>query len=169
LRKRGKMDGMKFFMYLFGGIWAAVGGVFLVVACVLAAGMGQEPYRSAFLPLLFFALGGTFAAAGLAVILVQRSLAKRKRRLLESGRRIYAEVAEIYQDTSVSINGSCPWRVSCRYVDEKGTVHIFRSDRLGFDPSGLLTSKLVPVYIEEGRTDRYAVDLAAVLPRVEVH
>lgn len=169
MRRNGRMDGMKFFMYLFGGIWAAVGGVFLVIALAMAIGMKQAPYRTAFLPLLFFAIGGTFAAAGLVIILVQVRMAKRKRRLLESGRRIYAEVAEIYQDTSICVNGNCPWRVSCRYVDEKGTIHIFRSDCLGYDPSGLLMSNRVPVYIDEGRTDRYMVDLAAVLPRVEVH
>lgn len=169
MRRSGRMDGMKFFMYLFGGIWAAVGGIFIVIALVMAIGMKQAPQRAAFLPMLFFAIGGTFAAAGLVIILMQVRIAKRKRRLLESGKRIYAEIAEIYQDTSIYVNGNCPWRVSCRYLDEKGTIHVFRSDCLGYDPSGLLMSNMVPVYIDEERTDRYVVDLTAVLPRVEVH
>ena len=119
--------------------------------------------------LLFTGLGGLFAAIGYTIVLFQIFRARRKKNLLENGRRVYAELAEIYQDTSVSVNGRYLWRVSCRYMDERGTMHIFRSDGLNFDPSGLLTGLQIPVYLEEGRPDHYAVDLDAVLPRIEIH
>ena len=119
--------------------------------------------------LLFTGLGGLFAAIGYTIVLFQIFRARRKKNLLENGRRVYAELGEIYQDTSVSVNGRYLWRVSCRYMDERGTMHIFRSDGLNFDPSGLLTGLQIPVYLEEGRQDHYAVDLDAVLPRIEIH
>ena len=115
------------------------------------------------------ALGGLFAAIGYTILLLQVFRARRKKRLLENGRRVYAQLGEIYQDTSVAVNGRYLWRVSCQYMDERGTMHIFRSDGLNFDPSGLLTGLQIPVYLEEGRPDHYAVDLDAVLPRIEIH
>ena len=129
----------------------------------------SQPAAPVFMNLLFTGLGGLFAAIGYTIVLFQIFRARRKKNLLENGRRVYAELAEIYQDTSVSVNGRYLWRVSCRYMDERGTMHIFRSDGLNFDPSGLLTGLQIPVYLEEGRPDHYAVDLDAVLPRIEIH
>ena len=129
----------------------------------------SQPAAPVFVNLLFTGLGGLFAAIGYTIVLFQIFRARRKKNLLENGRRVYAELEEIYQDTSVSVNGRYLWRVSCRYMDERGTMHIFRSDGLNFDPSGLLTGLQIPVYLEEGRPDHYAVDLDAVLPRIEIH
>ena len=165
-RKR-KMNWMALFMYLFGGIWAAVGTIFLVAGLVGFLNADSQP--AVFMNLLFTGLGGLFAAIGYTIVLFQIFRARRKKNLLENGRRVYAELEEIYQDTSVSVNGRYLWRVSCRYMDERGTMHIFRSDGLNFDPSGLLTGLQIPVYLEEGRPDHYAVDLEAVLPRIEIH
>ena len=167
-RKR-KMNGMALFMYLFGGSWAAVGTIFLVAGLVGFLNADSQPAAPVFMNLLFTGLGGLFAAIGYTIVLFQIFRARRKKNLLENGRRVYAELAEIYQDTSVSVNGRYLWRVSCRYMDERGTMHIFRSDGLNFDPSGLLTGLQIPVYLEEGRPDHYAVDLDAVLPRIEIH
>lgn len=160
---------MALFMYLFGGIWAAVGTIFLVAGLVGFLNADSQPAAPVFMNLLFTGLGGLFAAIGYTIVLFQIFRARRKKNLLENGRRVYAELAEIYQDTSVSVNGRYLWRVSCRYMDERGTMHIFRSDGLNFDPSGLLTGLQIPVYLEEGRPDHYAVDLDAVLPRIEIH
>ena len=167
-RKR-KMNWMALFMYLFGGIWAAVGTIFLVAGLVGFLNADSQPAAPVFMNLLFTGLGGLFAAIGYTIVLFQIFRARRKKNLLENGRRVYAELEEIYQDTSVSVNGRYLWRVSCRYMDERGTMHIFRSDGLNFDPSGLLTGLQIPVYLEEGRPDHYAVDLDAVLPRIEIH
>ena len=167
-RKR-KMNGMALFMYLFGVIWAAVGTIFLVAGLVGFLNADSQPAAPVFVNLLFTGLGGLFAAIGYTIVLFQIFRARRKKNLLENGRRVYAELEEIYQDTSVSVNGRYLWRVSCRYMDERGTMHIFRSDGLNFDPSGLLTGLQIPVYLEEGRPDHYAVDLDAVLPRIEIH
>lgn len=160
---------MALFMYLFGGIWAAVGTIFLVAGLVGFLNADSQPAAPVFMNLLFTGLGGLFAAIGYTIVLFQIFRARRKKNLLENGRRVYAELGEIYQDTSVSVNGRYLWRVSCRYMDERGTMHIFRSDGLNFDPSGLLTGLQIPVYLEEGRPDHYAVDLDAVLPRIEIH
>ena len=167
-RKR-KMNGMALFMYLFGGIWAAVGTIFLVAGLVGFLNADSQPAAPVFMNLLFTGLGGLFAAIGYTIVLFQIFRARRKKNLLENGRRVYAELEEIYQDTSVSVNGRYLWRVSCRYMDERGTMHIFRSDGLNFDPSGLLTGLQITVYLEEDRPDHYAVDLDAVLPRIEIH
>lgn len=167
-RKR-TTDGMTKFMYLFGGIWAAMGMIFLVTGLVGLVMMRSRPWQSGLVFLIFAGLGGVFAAVGFTIVLLQAARVRRRRRLLENGRRVYAELGEIYQDTSVTVNGRCMWRVTCRYMDERGTMHIFRSGGLDFDPSGLLTGPTIPVYLEEGRPDHYAVDLEAVLPRIEVH
>lgn len=162
-------DGITKFMYLFGGIWAAVGTIFLVVGLGGLVASASKPWQSGLVFLIFAGIGGVFAAIGFTIVLWQVRRARRKRRLLENGRRVYAELGEIYQDTSITVNGRCLWRVTCRYMDERGTMHIFRSGGLNFDPSGLLTGMQIPVYMEEGRPDHYAVDLDAVLPKIEVH
>ena len=146
-----------------------MGTIFLVAGLVGFLNADSQPAAPVFMNLLFTGLGGLFAAIGYTIVLFQIFRARRKKNLLENGRRVYAELGEIYQDTSVSVNGRYLWRVSCRYMDERGTMHIFRSDGLNFDPSGLLTGLQIPVYLEEGRPDHYAVDLDAVLPRIEIH
>ena len=59
--RRRKMNGMALFMYLFGGIWAVVGTIFLVTGLVGFLNADSQP---AFLNLMFTGLGGLFAAAG---------------------------------------------------------------------------------------------------------
>lgn len=85
-RKR-KMNGMALFMYLFGGIWAAVGTIFLVAGLVGFLNADSQPAAPVFVNLLFTGLGGLFAAIGYTIVLFQIFRARRKKNLLENGRR----------------------------------------------------------------------------------
>ena len=54
-------------MYLFGGIWAVVGTIFLVTGLVGFLNADSQP---AFLHLMFTGLGGLFAAIGYTLSLI---------------------------------------------------------------------------------------------------
>ena len=87
--------------------------------------------------------------------------ARRTRRLRERGDMVLATFDRVERDSTVSFNNRHPWRVHARWVDPlTGQGHAFRSDMLWADPTGLWEQQAIPVFIERGRPQRYAMDVS---------
>ena len=50
-----------------------------------------------------------------------------------------------------------------------GTVHIFKSRYLYYNPESLLKNNAVRVYVDNNNYKKYYVDIDEVLPKVENH
>ena len=76
---------------------------------------------------------------------------------------------DISQNYNVSVNGRHPFVVSCKYEAVDGTVHIFKSRYLYFNPEPLLKNNVVHVYVDNNSFKKYYVDIDEVLPTIVEH
>lgn len=152
---------------------------FIVGICMLAAYNFSLDERTTGDVFVFFILGIVFSALGVICIILTAVLfgvmlrrTKHMREIVSEGNYIMAEIMSVDSDYSVTINGRYAQRLYCRYTDEAGVIHEFRSRRFFFDPSDLLTELEIPVYFRRGDYEHYYVDIDSFrqsAPQIERH
>ena len=158
-----------------GLIFTTVGAFFGIIGMILGfrgfLSTGVEREILWILPVVFIGIGVVFFALGLIFIIITVRKRQRQKMAVERGQLIYADVSAVGINTSISVNGRSPYYVECHYKDPvTGTLHVFRSRDLYFDPASVLgQGMMIPVYVMPGDFDSYYVDVDAVLPRVEQH
>ena len=115
-------------------------------------------------------MGALFLAFGLAFVWLELRRRKRMKDAYDSGNYVMAKIAGIQTRSNVRVNGRSPYVVECHYTDpDSGKVQICYSRYLYFNPSDLLTSDEVPVYIDRYDGKTVFVDIDSVLPEFEIH
>lgn len=160
---------------LCGLIFTLTGSIAVATALLMEANMdvviehGQGDVET--LPLIFGLTGGIALALGIVLLVLCRRASRTKRQLLERGESILAEITDFPLDYSIMVNGWPTYRVECSYRDPRtGTVHVFQSDNLRFDPSRYVTQRTVRVYVDKSTGfDNYYVDVDAILPDIRRH
>lgn len=110
------------------------------------------------------ALGTIFAILGVRLVITAtiRS-ARRKARLLRTGRSIEAEFLHVFVNDSLEINGKPPFRVAVQVSDQTtGKLRKFDSPPIWVDPTALLDGRKVTALIDFTGED-YLVDLSDVV------
>lgn len=118
---------------------------------------------------IFCGLGAVFFAVGVLCLCLEIRKRVRNNRMIRSGQYITAEISEITKNYAVRVNRRHPYVVICRYQDMYGSIHMFRSRNLYFDPSPLLRNQMVRVYVQGEDFKHYYVDIDEVLPEVIRH
>lgn len=149
---------------ILGRIYAVLGGV------VLLAGMLIGTLVQHLSGAILMMVGAPFLVIGLVLLLVDFFLEKRRKRLVETGRFIWAEIVECGCNNHVSYhNGVHPYRLAACYTAPDGVRHLFRSQDL--QPyAGLkdLMGKNVKVYHDENFR-HYYVDVQPLLENYVIH
>lgn len=144
---------MKRFLFVFGAVYAVVGGGLLLGAAVCTArGVGFP------LGMILAILGAVFFVIGVCFLAVLYFKRRKREALLFSGEAVQAQVVQVEQNPGVQVNGRCPYRVVCRYT-EGGVDYLCRSENLDNPPD--LLSDTVTVYRDPRNYHRYFVDVAA--------
>lgn len=114
-----------------------------------------------FLTCMFTGMGILFTIIGAVPIILAVKGSARKKRLLQSGRKIWATVEDIAQNTSYRVNGRHPYVVYCTYRDEGlDTVYRFKSDNIWTNPHlAMRIGDTVPVYVDGKNFQFYHVDV----------
>jgi hypothetical protein len=116
--------------------------------------------------LIIFAVGAVFTAVGAGFWIVRARRRKLEGWMQVNGRRIEADVASVFRDTSFKVNGRSPWRIKAQWQDStRQKLHIFESKRLWFDPEPFIGTETLTVLIDPGNPRRYVFDLSF-LPEV---
>lgn len=160
---------------LCGLIFTLTGAASVAAAVLMAANMdvvirhGRGDVEA--LPLIFGLTGGIALVLGIVLLALCLRASRTKRRLLERGESILAEITDFPLDYNVRVNGWPTYRVECSYQDPRtGTVHVFLSDNMRFDPSRYVTKRTVRVYVDKSAGfDDYYVDVDAILPDIRRH
>ena len=160
---------------LCGAIFAGVGAVILAAGISMAVNMdyvmahGQGDVR--FLPVIFILMGGIFTVLGVTLLVFCAQKRAMKRRLIQQGDCVYAEITAIPMDYSVRVNGWPTYRIECSWQDPRTIIlHIFRSENLLIDPACCVTQTTVRVYVDRNSDFRhYYVDTDSVLPEIRQH
>lgn len=156
-----------------GIVFLVLGIVFSSVSILIAVNLNKMEFSGngdpIVLPIIFGAIGAPFLILGILFV----SLSVRKRcmanRLLQDGHYVMADVVAITPNYSVQVNGRSPFVVECHYQDPTtGTLCIFRSRNLFYFPEEL-SGNQIRVYVDPDNMKHYYVDVASVLPRVEVY
>ena len=151
---------------VFGGIgivFTFIGALFLVFS--LRTLQGAFPI----LAVVFLPIGILFLFVTIILQMVAAGRTKKLRVLIAEGYYVMAVFTRTEYDYRVAVNYRNPQRAYCRYTDEYGTVHEFRSvcfwkplpEEVYVEPTE------VPVYMRRGDFSTYYVDIASLMDNEE--
>lgn len=114
-----------------------------------------------FLPTLLGGMGAIFLALGGGLILVPALLRRTDERLLHQGTPIEAEFQGVSVNSSISVNGRCPYRVTAQWLDPATSrMRVFQSHNVWFDPTAYIKDKTLKVFLDPNNPSRYYMDLS---------
>lgn len=115
--------------------------------------------------ILVFGIVGT-AMLGIGAGLVVHSVRKKAegKRLKEMGMCLNGEIVGIAVNRRISSNYRHPYVLQCQCTTPDGQMRLYQSGPIWYNPTKLLTSAYVPVYVDRNNFKKYYVDLSRVLP-----
>ena len=114
-------------------------------------------------PLIFVVLGGIFALIGLGVMYSVVNRHQQRKKLVQSGTRIYAEFDCV--DFHAKNKSADYWTIKASWLNERDNkLYLFESDQIYFNPERFITDKQIPVLIDLKNPKIYWMDLSS-LPR----
>lgn len=118
-------------------------------------------------PLILGGLGTVFTAIGLSIFGVGRANARQAAYLMAYGNAIQTDVQGVVYNTSLTVNGRHPWRITSQWLDPvSNKVRVFHSENLWFDPTTFVTARQVTVLLDPKNPQRYHMDISF-LPELE--
>lgn len=151
---------MKRINLFMGGIFTAVGVVFVVMG-LLTALLLRMP-----LLLLFALFRLPFLLLGIGFLRRGAHEKQDDAWLQENGSTIYADFVAVQFNTSVQVNGRYPLIIQCQAVNPAdGKVYLFESKNFWFDPEPFLRDRpKIPVLVDPDDYHRYLVKTDGILP-----
>lgn len=108
-------------------------------------------------------VGVPFAIVGMIFIIIVGKSRKKKKYLLQNGKRIMAEITGGMLNYNYRLNGRHPWKLECRYEDIfTGAVYLFSSENIWIDPQ-MYIGQQVAVYVDGENYKKYYVDVDSLL------
>lgn len=147
---------------ILGIVFTILGVIFVALGIVLSLFALKEL-------ILLSLIGLPFLILGIAFLVYLLLLKKRQKRLISEGNYVLAGISGVQINYNVRVNRKCPYTVECTYQDSNGTIHIFQSEDIFFDPTNLFTGNMVKVYVDRDNYKKYYVDIDSVLPKVIKH
>lgn len=155
---------------LAGGLFTGVGSLFTVLGLLMVLNFRSLAAHAEgnviLLPVCFLGLGLISLVVGLVLLYTHIASVRQKRRLIEQGHFIWADIAGFPMDYSVTINGMPMFRILARYQDPiTGQVYEFASDPIRYDPSPYVISQKIKVFVDKGTNFHiYTVDISSAWP-----
>ena len=104
-------------------------------------------------------MGLIFAFAGGCVLLVPVSRKAKRKKIIEAGYYVYAQVTGGHLNTHIEVNGRSPYKLECKYEDVfSGVTHIFKSENIWVDPQPYV-GREIKVYCNRDFSGYYYVDI----------
>lgn len=117
---------------------------------------------------VFAGIGLFFGLFGLGIYFVRKSQKDNMKSLMDSGSYVMADIVDIDVNPTQSVQMGTmkmhPYFILCRYVDGNGKDYFFKSKSLYYNPSGLLKSNQLKVYVDFAKPNKYFVDTDSILP-----
>lgn len=153
---------------IIGIVFTLIGVTFLPLGIILHQMEIDITERVIFL-YTFGGIGIVFLIIGVILLILMLKKKKDSQQLLDEGRYIIAEICEIVPNYSIRVNGKHPYVIHCKYEALDGTIHIFKSRNLFFNPESMLKGTSVKIYTDGKNYKKYYVDIDEVLPKIEYH
>jgi hypothetical protein len=127
-----------------GLVLSILGGVFTAVGAALTAALWPLP-----IGIIFLAVGGALATAGLVLVSLRLAAVRRRESLLRNGLESRGTILVLAQNRRVRVNGRCPWVVRYRY-EVDGQEHEGRESMMDL-PDGYQQGAAVTVVYDPTR------------------
>lgn len=156
----GKLNLVK----LAGTVFAIIGAALTLVGVVLLFILRNTGMELYWLPtVILCGIGLIFLILGAVFLVRSRRRKEMEQELKARGEVIYAEVTGVSLNYSITLNGRHPYYVEACYRDpDSGTIHMFRSHDLQFDPTKFIMDQKVPVYCRGDDYRHYYMDIDAI-------
>ncbi|MBR6705983.1 MAG: hypothetical protein IKI84_04815 [Clostridia bacterium] len=156
---------------ILGMIFGAIGLGSLVVGCAVSFAIKYSGTELWFLPAVIIGPTGlVFLVLGTVFLISEKRRRALEEELKNHGRALEASVTDVRANMNMTVNGRHPYYVEAQWQEPmSGTVHVFRSRDIGFNPWEFVEGRKVKVYVSDNDYSRYYLDLESVLPKVEVH
>lgn len=119
---------------------------------------------SGLLALIFGIVGMIMLGTGTALLIYRFRKKAQGQRLRETGMRLDGEIIGVAVDSRISSNYQHPYVLQCQCRTPDGQLRLFQSGPIWYDPTKLLTSNYVSIYVDRNDFRKYYVDLSRVLP-----
>ena len=150
-----------------GGLYSFMGALFAAIGILLyifgdpskTTGSFDDPKKNfmmlcgvfTFMGLIFFFVGGS-------LFVKELRLTMKKKSLVDTGRKIYAVITGVAEDTSMSINGRHPYYAIAQYEDPySGEKQFYDTTSYDMDLTHTIGAT-VSVYIDQTNPKLYFVD-----------
>lgn len=140
-------------------------GLMLMIPGIIAGVLTGE----LFFAIIFSVCGLPFVIVGIVFLAIRSNKRKLIAELKESGQRIYAKFDRVDLNYNIEINHAHPFIVYARYEDQMGTIHMYKSSNLNYDPTSYLEGKEIPIYVHPSNPKLYFMDVDSVMPTIEYH
>jgi len=109
--------------------------------------------------LMLGGMGAIFGLVGGGIVGYQVRQRKVRAWLAQNGMRVRAKFEGVDYDTSLTVNGRHPWRLTCQWQHPATQkVYLFRSDPIWFDPSAFVKREELDVTVNADDPRQYVVD-----------
>lgn len=135
----------------------------------------QQPYKASInsfgslwlASMVLVILGVVFTAPGVGLMIWKSAADKKSAWLRQNGRRIQADITGVELNTSLTVNGVNPYRITCQWLDPaRNEMHVFHSSNIWYDPATFVEGKkTLEVMVDPNNPRRYSVE-TSFLPKV---
>lgn len=118
--------------------------------------MGATLYLPVFILCL---IGVVFMSIGVVFLSILLAKRNKKKKLMQTGKRVYAEVTGGVVNYAYTVNGRHPYKLECCYTEEiTGIKYLYRSGNIWIDPQ-LFVGQQVAVWVNPADLSKYYVDV----------
>ena len=113
--------------------------------------------------IIFIGIGGVFFVVGGIFVIISLKNGSKKKRLLEIGTRVDAEIIEARYNMSYSVNHQNPVNVYCKTGIYSNELLEFKSENLWYDVESIIMNNNItklPVYIDPDNPKVHYVDMS---------
>ena len=150
-----------------GAIFAFNGALFATIGILLylfadptnTTGSFDDPVKNHMMLCgIFTVMGLIFFIFGMILLVSEIRMMNKKKALVETGRKIYAVITGVAEDTSVTINGRHPYYAIAQYEDPySGEKQFYDTRSYDRDLTHTIGTS-VSVYIDQSNPELYYVD-----------
>ncbi len=143
---------------------------FGVSACTFALGVFflLLALEQSWVSIIIFALCAVYLLVGTICYLAYKIPINKRNTFMSNNSFVMADIDDIdiniHRKVSVDRITMNPYFIWCSYTDGDGKVYKFKSKQLLYNPSGLLKSNKIKVYVDLAQPNKYLVDTNSILP-----
>ncbi len=173
-----EMEGAVGGILMIAGSAMTILGLAAVIVDQITGNIGLEGVMLLLFLFLFIGPGLTMIFLGRRKFLRDKARVDGLREASENNRCIMADIVGVLESATTrktsdnmftGVQYRSHYNVECHYKDPAGVTHIYYSPAIYYDPTGLITAKQVPIYIDRNNEKNFFVDIDKALAPVEVH